>query len=63
MGLPSIGPSGDVLWSPVNMQNANLMMTTQSIQDAPLGSDPADPVDSVDPPPAAAPPTKKKVKK
>lgn len=62
MGLNPVGPEGDILWSPVNMQNSDLMMTTQSIQDAPLGSDPADPADPADDPPPV-PPTKKKVKK
>lgn len=40
LGMNPLGPEGDVLWSPVNMQNSDLMMTTQSIQDAPLDDKP-----------------------
>jgi HK97 family phage portal protein len=54
MGYNPVGPEGDVLWSPVNMQNSDLMLTTQNIQDAPLPNA-ADPVDDT--------PTKKKAKK
>lgn len=60
MGLNPLGPEGDVLWSPVNMQNSDLMLATQSIQDAPLGTDPAAPTDPPDPEPQT---TKKKAKK
>jgi HK97 family phage portal protein len=62
MGYNPVGPEGDVLWSPVNMQNSDLMLMTQSIQDAPL-PDAADPVDPVDPAPEPEPATKKKAKK
>lgn len=43
LGLPKMGPEADVLWSPVNMQNSDLMLTTKSIQDAPL-DEPTEPV-------------------
>ena len=36
MGLSSIGPAGDVLWCPVNMQNSERLLDTESMQDQPL---------------------------
>ena len=40
MGENPIGPAGDVRMVPVNMQNAELLLVTESIQDQPVGSDP-----------------------
>jgi HK97 family phage portal protein len=31
---------GDILWAPVNMQNAELLLATESIQDQPVGTKP-----------------------
>lgn len=42
MGYSSVGPEGDVLWSPVNMQNSGLMLATESVHDQPLNA-PSDP--------------------
>lgn len=56
MGYNSVGAEGDVLWSPVNMQNADLMLTTQSIQDAPLSTEPQ----QQDEPEPTPPPKRKK---
>lgn len=36
LGENPIGPIGDVYWAPVNMQNAQLTLTTESVQDQPL---------------------------
>lgn len=43
LGENPIGPIGDVYWAPVNMQNAELTLTTESIQDQPLGNKPKGP--------------------
>jgi Phage portal protein len=40
LGENPIGPVGDVYWSPVNMQNAELNLTTESIQDQLIGTAP-----------------------
>jgi HK97 family phage portal protein len=40
LGENPIGPVGDVYWAPVNMQNAELTLTTESIQDQPIGTPP-----------------------
>ncbi len=50
LGKNPIGPEGDIYWSPVNMQNAALLLKTESIQDQPVGSDPEAPADSGDDP-------------
>jgi len=42
LGLNPVGPEGDILWTPVNMQNSNLSLTTESIQDQPIGTPKAD---------------------
>jgi HK97 family phage portal protein len=46
LGENPIGPEGDVYWSPVNMQNAALLLTTESTLDQPMGSDPNAPSDT-----------------
>ncbi len=38
MGKNPIGPIGDVFWVPVNMQNAERLLDTESIQDQPVGA-------------------------
>ena len=62
MGYNPVGPEGDVLWSPVNMQNSDLMLRTESTYDQPLDSAApgADPEPDPEPEPAPAPPVKKK---
>jgi hypothetical protein len=44
LGENPIGPVGDVYWTPVNMQNSELLLDTEPIQDQPVGtvSAPAD---------------------
>jgi HK97 family phage portal protein len=37
---PLPGKSADITWAPVNMQNAEWMLDTESIQDQPVGADP-----------------------
>ncbi|WP_433963654.1 phage portal protein [Tunturiibacter gelidiferens] len=37
LGLNPIGPTGDVYWSPVNMQNSARLLDTESLQDQPIG--------------------------
>ena len=43
LDMNAIGPVGDVYWAPVNMQNAERMLDTESVQDQPVGSDPNNP--------------------
>ena len=38
LGENPIGPVGDVYWTPVNMQNSELLLDTESIQDQPIGT-------------------------
>jgi len=38
LGENPIGPVGDVYWTPVNMQNSELLLDTESIQDQPVGT-------------------------
>jgi hypothetical protein len=45
LGENPIGPVGDVFWAPVAMQNAELMLTTESIQDQAVGAVPTVPDD------------------
>jgi HK97 family phage portal protein len=40
LGENPIGPVGDVYWTPVNMQNSELLLDTESIQDQPIGTAP-----------------------
>lgn len=40
LGENPIGPVGDVYWTPVNMQNSELLLDTESIQDQPVGTAP-----------------------
>jgi HK97 family phage portal protein len=46
LGENPIGPVGDVYWTPVNMQNSELLLDTESIQDQPIGAAPAAPDDT-----------------
>lgn len=39
-GKNPIGEIGDVFWVPVNMQNADRLLDTESVQDQPLGANP-----------------------
>jgi len=39
---PSSAASADILWAPVNMQNSEWMIDTESIQDQPVGNKPDD---------------------
>ncbi len=41
MGKNPIGPIGDVFWVPVNMQNAERLLDTESVQDQPIDANPA----------------------
>jgi HK97 family phage portal protein len=43
LGENPIGPEGDIYWCPVNMQNAARLLDTESVQDQPIGPDPAAP--------------------
>jgi HK97 family phage portal protein len=45
LGENPIGPVGDVYWTPVNMQNSELLLDTESIQDQPVGTEPPAPND------------------
>ncbi|MBN9616257.1 MAG: phage portal protein [Acidobacteriales bacterium 59-55] len=40
LGENPIGPVGDVYWTPVNMQNSELLLDTESVQDQPIGAAP-----------------------
>jgi hypothetical protein len=40
LGENPIGPVGDVYWTPVNMQNSELLLDTESIQDQPVDAVP-----------------------
>jgi hypothetical protein len=40
LGENPIGPVGDVYWTPVNMQNSELLLDTEPIQDQPIGTPP-----------------------
>jgi HK97 family phage portal protein len=42
LGENPIGPVGDVYWTPVNMQNSELLLDTESIQDQPIGQQPVE---------------------
>lgn len=39
LGENPVGPEGDILWAPVNMQNAARLLDTESIQDQPIGDE------------------------
>jgi HK97 family phage portal protein len=54
IGMNPIGPAGDIFWVPVNMQNAERLLDTESIQDQPLLSD-AKPDEDTTPDTDAAP--------
>jgi hypothetical protein len=41
LGRNTIGPVGDIYWSPVNMQNSERLLDTESIQDQPIDATPA----------------------
>jgi hypothetical protein len=43
LGENPIGPEGDILWCPVNMQNAARLLDTEPIQDQPIGGGPVTP--------------------
>jgi hypothetical protein len=40
LGENPVGPVGDILWAPVNMQNSERLLDTESIQDQPIGTAP-----------------------
>jgi HK97 family phage portal protein len=40
LGWNPIGPVGDTYWVPVNMQNADRLLDTESVQDQPIGDQP-----------------------
>lgn len=40
LDMNPIGPAGDIYWSPVNMQNSERLLDTESMQDQPIGADP-----------------------
>jgi len=42
LGENPIGPVGDVYWTPVNMQNSELLLDTEPIQDQPIGQQPVE---------------------
>ena len=42
LGENPIGPVGDVYWTPVNMQNSELLLDTESIPDQPIGQQPVE---------------------
>jgi HK97 family phage portal protein len=49
LDMNPIGPEGDIYWAPVNMQNSEWLLETESIQDQPIGADPNAPTDPVKP--------------
>jgi len=39
LGENPVGPEGDILWAPVNMQNAARLLDTESVQDQPIDAE------------------------